>query len=140
MKLRTGLLWLLIDLRKPDELRRRLQAWHAAAANNRAYWAAYAAGWTSLAEPRLALPWYARELEIKRDDYLWLLNYADTLEQAGQASMAWRVQRSASGEAEPRSRMPRTGRIPCTPRSRPRRKSSSSTCASNCFSRWMICW
>lgn len=97
--LRTGLLWLLIDLRSRDELRRRLQAWQAEAAGNQAYWAPYAAGWMSLAEPRRALPWYARELKTKRGDYLWLLNYADALEQAGEATMAWRVRRHAWAQA-----------------------------------------
>ena len=93
--LRTGLLWLLIDARNLPELRRRLLAYQSDAAANRAYWAPYAAGYMTLSEPRRALPWYAREIAAKRDDYLWLLNYADALEQAGDAAMAWRVRRHA---------------------------------------------
>lgn len=97
--LRTGFLWFLIDARNLPELRRRLQAWQSDAAADKAYWAPYAAGYMNLGEPRRALPWYARELQTKRDDYLWLSSYADALEAAGDAAMAWRVRRHAWIEA-----------------------------------------
>ena len=93
--LRTGLLWFLIDARKLPQLRRQLQAYRADASANKAYWAPYAAAYMSLSEPKLAVPWYARELESRRSDYLWLLGYADALEAAGSAAMAWRVRRHA---------------------------------------------
>jgi Flp pilus assembly protein TadD len=106
--LRTGLLWLLLDLERRDELRRQLQAWRPEAAGNSAYWSAYAAAYMSLGEPRQALSWYARQIEAKGDDYLWLLGYADALEAAGDAPMAWRVRRHAWTETRRRN----AGRLP----------------------------
>lgn len=90
---RLALLWLLVDNRRHDELRQRLQQWLPEAQANPAYREAYAAGYLTMGEARQALPWFAALLRGKRDDPLWLMNYADALEQALQPDLAWRVRR-----------------------------------------------
>jgi predicted Zn-dependent protease len=98
-ELRVGLLWLLMDARSlpgsPDELRRRLAQWRGEAATMPAYWDAYAAGYQTLGEARRALPFLSRQAATRASDYIWLANYADALEEAGDAGMAWRVRRQA---------------------------------------------
>jgi Tfp pilus assembly protein PilF len=93
--LRTAMLWLLIDAHDDAALRRALTGSAAAAANDRAAWAAQASGWLQLGEPRRALPWFARLVQAAPQDYLWLLAYADALEQDGQMGAADRVRRHA---------------------------------------------
>jgi hypothetical protein len=98
-ELRLAYLWLLIDARpqadaaERDELRRRLREWGGE--NEGAWWDAYAAGYLALGEPRRALPWMARQAATRGTDYLWLANYAETLEEAGNPGMAARVRRHA---------------------------------------------
>jgi len=93
--LRTGLLFLLIETRSTDDLRIALSAWRAASITERAYWPAYAASYQTLGEPRRALPYYRLALPDRSDDYLWLLGFADALEDAAEGGMAWRVRRHA---------------------------------------------
>jgi hypothetical protein len=93
--IRTALLWFLIDTKQLAELRRTMRAYAREASSHREYWAPYAAGHLALEEQRKALGYFRREVRDKKEDYLWLLNYADTLEAAGEASMAWRVRRHA---------------------------------------------
>lgn len=94
--LRLSYLWLLIDTRESRELRERLREWSGSPyAGIPAWWDAYAAGWLVLGEPRRALPWMSRQAAAHANDYLWLANYAETLEEAGQTGMAVRVRRHA---------------------------------------------
>lgn len=94
--LRLSYLWLLIDGREPSErgeLRQRLREWGTS--DVAAWWNAYAAGNIALGEPLRALPWLSRQAATHAEDYLWLANYAETLDEAGQAGMAERVRRHA---------------------------------------------
>jgi polysaccharide biosynthesis protein PelB len=56
---------------------------------------AFAAGYMALGEPRRALPHYLALLKREPDNYLWLLNYADALEQSGSPELAQRVRHHA---------------------------------------------
>ena len=94
-ELRITVLWLLIDAKLLPELRTQLQAWATMARGTAAYWDVYAAAYVTLGEPRRALPFLARQAANRSQDYLWLVNYADTLEETGDAAMAWRMRRHA---------------------------------------------
>ncbi len=91
--LRLSTFWLLIDMRETRELRERLRAWSGQSAP--AWLDAYAAAWQALGEPQRALPLLARQANRHANDYLWLANYAETLEEAGQPGMAMRMRRHA---------------------------------------------
>jgi hypothetical protein len=94
-ELRASVLWLLVDQKNQSELRKYLRLWRADAETNPALWAVFAAGYTTLGEVRLALPFYAKEVAQHKVDYLWLLSYADALEAAERPDFAWRVRRYA---------------------------------------------
>ncbi len=90
---RQALLWLLIDYRRHGALRRQLLAWLPDARQDPGYRESYAAGWLSLGEARKALPWFTALTSSKHSDPLWLMNYADALEQAVEPDLAWRIRR-----------------------------------------------
>lgn len=92
---RAAYLWLLLDQQDAQALRPALARWAEDAAASPGLWGPYAAGYAFLGEPAKALPFYRRQLPSRRNDYLWLINYADTLEQAGQAQSAYLVRRHA---------------------------------------------
>ena len=94
-ELRTGLIFILIETRSIDDLRQVLSAWRDLSKLDRAYWPAFAAGYQALHEPRNALPYYRLALADRSGDYLWLLGFADALEDAAEGGMAWRVRRHA---------------------------------------------
>lgn len=102
VELRLSYLWLLVDAREATELRRRLTEWGGS--DQPAWWDAYAAGWLALGEPRRALPFMSRQADAHAGDYLWLANYAETLEEAGHTGMAARVRRHAWLQARKRMR------------------------------------
>ena len=87
--LREGLLWFLIERKDRRELRRLVAAWKDDTALSEPLAAAY----VTLGEPAKALAYYRRQLVTKRDDYLWLMAYADALEQARETAAAERVRR-----------------------------------------------
>lgn len=90
----NALLWLLIDTRDASGLRELVARLEAQGEhNNPAYWGALAAASQMLDQPSRALAYYTRQLKQNGEDPLWLVNYADALEQAGQAGMASRVRR-----------------------------------------------
>ena len=91
----SALLWHLIDGRETDTLRRELRARETKARDDAALWEVYAAGYTVLSEAGRALDYYRRLGPAKSGDYLWLINYADVLDQGGFGSMALRVRRHA---------------------------------------------
>ncbi len=92
-ELKSALAWLLIDAKDKPALRTQLE--EIARAPGDESWALLAAGWTTLGEPRRALPFFARLARARPDDYLQLMGYADALEQAGQAGESARVRRQA---------------------------------------------
>lgn len=87
------LLWLLIDTRDRTTLVEELRRQRSHALDRPDLWAPMAAGYVLLAKPSQALPYFAKQAAAHRDDYLWQVNYAQVLEDAGQAEMAWRLRR-----------------------------------------------
>jgi hypothetical protein len=53
------------------------------------------AAFLTIGDSSRAVQYFARVLKRTPDDYLWLMNYADALEQDNQPDMAWRVRRHA---------------------------------------------
>ncbi len=92
---RIAILWIMIDRKQLAPLRREVAAAMARGKDDAAYDGVFAAAWLTLKEPVRALAYFSRQLAQNRDDYLWLLNYADALEHGGQGGMAWRVRRHA---------------------------------------------
>ena len=91
---RAAALWLLVDRDRKDLLRRYVRDWEAGARagpQGAPLWPALAAAYAALGQPGRALPYYRKDAPRHGDDYLWLLNYADTLEAAGDPATAWRV-------------------------------------------------
>ncbi|MEW9900735.1 tetratricopeptide repeat protein [Chitinivorax sp. PXF-14] len=92
---RINLLWLLIDQHAQQDLAQALQQWRAVAEGAPQYWDVYASGYLALNQPEQALPYFRRGLARHASDYLWLMGYADALEQAQQPDIAWRIRRHA---------------------------------------------
>ncbi|MBA1146376.1 tetratricopeptide repeat protein [Ectothiorhodospiraceae bacterium WFHF3C12] len=90
--LRAGYLWHLIDTRQRDTLAERLREWSRPGAVP-AVQAALAAGYQFLGRYREALVWYRREAPQRRREWLWLLGYADALDEAGLEPAAFRLRR-----------------------------------------------
>lgn len=89
--------WLLIDTADTRSLRREIAAAGAAARETPAFFEVLGASFQLFGEPRNALAFYRRQAMSKAEDYLWLVNYADVLEQAGEATLALRLKRHAFG-------------------------------------------
>ena len=96
---RASYWWLLIDMADLKTLRTELAAAGSAARGDSALLEVQGAAWQALGEPRKALGFYAQQTQdpSKAGDYLWLANYADLLDQAGNAALALRVRRHAFG-------------------------------------------
>lgn len=94
-ELRVTLLWFLIDWRLLPELRRAVERWRAESVANATLWPVYGVAYATLNEPRLAWEYFRRDVRNHTDDYLWLLNFADALEDDNRPDMAWRVRRHA---------------------------------------------
>ena len=92
---RIGFMWFLIDRRELDELRLQLPIAAEKAKTDVDFQGPLGAAWLILGEPNRALAYFREVLKRNPDDYLWLLNYADALEQAAEPDMAWRVRRHA---------------------------------------------
>lgn len=94
-RLNAQLLWLVIEARDTAQLKTLLAQHHPRALNEPALWGPVGAGFALLSDARNALPYYARQAAAHRDDYLWQVGYAQVLEEAQQADMAWRIRRHA---------------------------------------------
>ncbi|AOY00818.1 tetratricopeptide repeat protein [Jeongeupia sp. USM3] len=92
---RVGLIWLLVQQADAQTLSGLLPRLEAPAAADPALAEAVAAGWQSLGRVRQALTWQRRLLAERGGDFVWLLNYADLTEQAGNPDLAWRIRRHA---------------------------------------------
>lgn len=91
-ELAVSLLWALIDGGDPDALRRVLVAREATWRADPAMHPALASAYQYLSLPQVALTRYLTpQLAAHRDDFLWLMNYADALEQNQQTDAAWRL-------------------------------------------------
>lgn len=94
-ELRQGLLWDLIrDSRDSSALRYYAQLWYQDGVTDEGLASALMAAFIQLNEPRPALALAHRQWASHRQDYLWLMNYADVLEQVGQQSLALRLRQA----------------------------------------------
>lgn len=89
--LREALLWGVIDSGDPQRLRALLLRVEADWRREPGLHDALAAGWQYLSEPQRALRYLTPQLGARRDDFLWLMNYADALEQNAEIDRAWRL-------------------------------------------------
>ena len=92
---RIAFMWFLIDRRDIAGLRREMPAAMARAKDDPDFDGVLGAAWLTLGDPARAVAHFARVLQRNPDDYLWLMNYADALDQNNQSEMAWRVRRHA---------------------------------------------
>lgn len=92
MELRAGLIWLLIAARDGATLKQVLPAWAGDAERSRSLWDAYAAAMMSMNRQGEALHWF-RKSGFQRNDYLWLMSYAEALDATAQSDLAWRIRR-----------------------------------------------
>lgn len=92
----NALLWFMIDAHDLPALREMIARINTRGdQQNPAYWGALAAAYQALDEYSQAVAYYTRQLKRGGQDFLWLVNYADALEQNQQAGMAARVRRHA---------------------------------------------
>lgn len=88
-------LWLLIDTSDLASIAPHLHRLARRARQAPALWAPLAALYSSLDQPRAALPWLQAQWSTRKNDPLWLMDYADTLEQADRPGAAWQLRRRA---------------------------------------------
>ena len=105
--IRNALLWLLIDGNDSDALRNLLAThesdWQKVPGLHDALGAAYLA----LSLPEVALRhYYTPRLAEHRDDFLWLMNYADALEQNQESERAWQLRETLLADAGRRQMAP----------------------------------
>jgi len=92
--LRQALLWLLIDTRDAAGLRQLLRGHEALWQRDEAMHDALAAAYQILSQPQTAIDRYLTpRLAAHEGDFLWLMAYADALEQNQQADRAWGLRR-----------------------------------------------
>lgn len=88
--LRAGLLWTLIAARDAPALSDALARWAGAAEQQRVMWDPFAAANMSLNRQDQALHWF-RKSGVQRNDYLWLMAYAEALDANSQKDQAWQI-------------------------------------------------
>lgn len=89
---RAALIWVLLALRDTAALKDSLRLWAAEADRNEPLWDPYAAALMSLNRQDEALRWF-RKSGIRKQDYLWLMSYAECLDANAQPDLAWRIRR-----------------------------------------------
>lgn len=94
-ELKASLIWMLIDGRDATALHDVLLQWASFAGQDVELATAVAAGWQALGNTERALFWSRQLLAGHERDPAWLVDYADLIEQSGQADMAWRIRRHA---------------------------------------------
>lgn len=91
-EIRQALLWLLIDSNDAPGVRSLLAARESEWRSDDGLQDALAAAYQFLSLPDVALKRYLTpRLAGHRDDFLWLMNYADALEQNQESDRAWRL-------------------------------------------------
>lgn len=89
---REAILWIVIDSHNGTALKSLLASHETEWAQDKRLHDALGAAWLTFSAPRVALERYLTpNLPAHRDDFLWLMNYADALEQDQQADLAWRL-------------------------------------------------
>jgi Tfp pilus assembly protein PilF len=92
----NGIMWFLIDGHDEAGLREMIALIVARGEQNEAeYWGVLAAAYQVIGQPKQAAAYYTRQVKQGKQDFLWLVNYADALEQAGQEGAADRVRQQA---------------------------------------------
>lgn len=101
--IKVALLWLLIQQQDRPALTRRLALWQADARRDGRLADAFSAAHAQLGEPEQALAWAQSQLPAHREDFLWLMNYADLLDLAHRQPQAqhlrwvlWRQRQQAA--------------------------------------------
>ena len=94
MGIRANLIWLMIAARDNVSLKAALSAWAHDAETNPVLWDPFAAALMTTNRQFEALHWF-RKSGFKRDDYLWLMSYAEALDANSQPDLAWRIRRRA---------------------------------------------
>jgi predicted Zn-dependent protease len=92
---RIGFMWFLIDRREIDELKPNLAIALKQGQDDPQFDSVIGASFLTLGDSARGVQYFAKVLKRNPDDYLWLLNYADALEQNNQPDVAWRVRRHA---------------------------------------------
>ncbi len=90
-EVRSGLLWALLATGNKKKLAKYIRLWQKDIDDEPLLWSPYAIALKTIGHYRESLYWYARKARISPDDYLWLLDYADALDQAGWRNSAYRV-------------------------------------------------
>ena len=92
--MQQALIWLLIDSNDAPALRKLLGKFERRWSANTALHDTLASAYQALSLPRVALIRYLTpRLDSHRHDLLWMMNYADALDQNQQSSLAWRLRR-----------------------------------------------
>ena len=92
--MRQALLWLLIDSNDAQAIRELLAVHEPAWSTNEDLHEALAGAYQALSLPQVALTRYLTpHLAEHQDDFLWLMNYADALDQNQESDRAWRLRR-----------------------------------------------
>lgn len=95
-----ALLWLLIESGDGVGLRRALAAWETSWKADPRLFDTLSAAYLGISRPDVALRRYLTpQLQAKQGDFLWLMNYADALEQNGEVDRAWRLRQHLLAEA-----------------------------------------
>ncbi|MFY3386427.1 tetratricopeptide repeat protein [Paracidovorax sp. MALMAid1276] len=92
--MRSALLWLFIDGNDAVSLRTLLTTHEPVWSRDEGLHDSLAAAWQALSLPQTALDRYLRpRVSAKAGNFLWLMNYADALDQNQQFDQAWRLRR-----------------------------------------------
>ncbi|MCS4510137.1 tetratricopeptide repeat protein [Xylophilus ampelinus] len=93
-EMRQALLWLFIDSNDAVSLRTLLTTQERVWARTEDIHGALAAAYQALSLPQISLDRYLTpHLKAHQGDFLWLMNYADALDQNQQTDRAWRLRR-----------------------------------------------
>ena len=106
-RLLAGYLWLLIDTHALAPIAPTLHRLDRRARTAPQLWAPLAAAYAAVHQPEQALPWLQAQWPARKHDPQWLLEYADTLQQAARPEAAWALRRRAY-DALAQRRAPRT--------------------------------
>ncbi len=93
-EMQQALLWLLIDGNDAVALRKLLASHELTWRQSESLHDTLASAYQALSLPQVALQRYLTpRIAAHRDDFLWLMNYADALDQNQQSDRAWRLRR-----------------------------------------------
>ena len=102
--IQLALLWLYIDSGDDISLRRLLSQWERDWQGDPALHDALGSAYLALSLPDIALRrYYTPHLHEHRDDFLWMMNYADALEQNQETDRAWQLRQYLLAQERQRS-------------------------------------